>query len=165
MHISIKPIRKRTQIFLFLALAGVASLSSLLATAASPVPRGNLLAGAQIPPAVYATLERACQNCHSENTSWPWYSRLPVVSQRIHADVANAREFMDFSKWDEYSDQQKRGLLAAIGYAAQKHEMPPRGYRFMHPEARLSDADFKAIQSWADAEQQRLRGSARIQAH
>jgi len=83
----------------------------------------------------------------------------------IHGDVANAREFMNLSKWDEYSDQHKRGLLSAIAYAAQKHEMPPRGYRMMHPEARLSDAEFHAIESWARAEQQRIRDTAGMLAH
>ena len=83
----------------------------------------------------------------------------------IHADVDKAREIMDFSKWDEYSDQQKRGFLAAIATAAQSHQMPPRGYRMMHPEARLSNAEFSAIRSWAHAEQQRLRDTAGTLAH
>ena len=165
MRFSYKPIRKRTRLFLLLVLAGIVVLPAILATDAPGVHNASMLTGAQIPPPVYATIERACQNCHSENTSWPWYSHLPVVSARIHGDVANARQFMNLSKWNEYSNQHKRGLLTAIAYAAQKHEMPPRGYRMMHPESRLSDAEFHAIESWARAEQQRIREPEGALAH
>jgi hypothetical protein len=165
MRFTYKPIRKRTKILLFLILASVASLSTLLATATPAARRGPFLIGAQIQPQVLSTLERACQNCHSENTSWPWYSNLPVVSARIHGDVEKARRSMDFSKWDEYSDQQKRGFLAALVESARRREMPPRGYRLMHPEARLSEADLKAIQDWARAEQGRIREASGRLAH
>ena len=164
MRFPIKTTRKQIQIVLVLVLAGIACLPALLATAAPDIHGAPLLSGAQVSPGVYATLERACQNCHSENTSWPWYSKLPVVSARIHGDVAEARQFMNFSKWNEYTNQQKRGLLGAIAYAAHRHEMPPRGYRLMHPEARLSDAEFRTIESWAEAEQQRIREAGAMRA-
>jgi hypothetical protein len=165
MHFSTKSLRGRIQLAILFLTAGIASLPALLATDAPRAQGAPLLRGAQGPAPVLATLQRACQNCHSENTAWPWYSKLPVVSARIHGDVAQARAFMDLSKWGEYSDQHKRGLLTAIASAAQQHDMPPRGYRMMHPEARLSDAEFSAIQSWAQAEQQRLRDSGSLRAH
>ena len=165
MHFSAKSLRGRTQVAIFFLTAAIVLLPALLATDTPRVQGAALLTGAQVPAPILATLQRACQNCHSENTAWPWYSKLPVVSARIHGDVAQARAFMDLSKWDEYSDQHKRGLLTAIAHAAQQHDMPPRGYRMMHPEARLSDAEFRAIQSWAQAEQQRLRDTGSLRAH
>src|SRR5271166_4624274 len=150
MYFSYKSIRRRTQMWVILALAAAAAFSSLLARATPKEPGHKpLLTGRQISPQVVSALERACQNCHSENTSWPWYSNIPPVSWKVHGDVARARQFMDFSKWDEYTDLQKRGFRASIAMAIESRAMPPRGYLMLHPEARLSDADRRELENWA----------------
>src|SRR5580700_6529868 len=59
-------------------------------------------------PRALALLERACQNCHSQRTAWPPYSYLPLVSWAIEKDVAEARQHMDLSRWDQYSADQQR---------------------------------------------------------
>src|ERR1039458_9706904 len=63
---------------------------------------------------VRAVLERACQNCHSQQTKWPAYSYLPIaiVSWALEKDVAEARRHMDLSLWDWYSTEKKQDLLA-----------------------------------------------------
>jgi hypothetical protein len=144
---------------------GVAGLISLVAGAARttsksegpPPTRESLLAGAQIPTQLLSSVQRACQNCHSENTAWPWYSGIPPLSWQIHKDVAQARQFMDLSKWNDYSESEKRGLLVSMAAALKTHAMPPARYVWMHPEARLSDAEFVSLENWAIAEQQRIR--------
>ena len=149
---------KRTKAFVFLIAITAATLSTVLARATvEAAARKPLLAGAQISSQTAATLERACQNCHSANTVWPWYSEIPPVSWKVHGDVTRAREFMDFSKWDEYTDGQRRGFLTAIAASVKSRAMPPREYLWIHPEARLSDADLSALESWALAEQVRIQ--------
>jgi hypothetical protein len=140
-----------------------ASAILILAEAAAVHPakvdktlRGPLLEGAQIPSPVLSSLERACQNCHSQNTEWPWYSSIPPISWQIHSDVTQARQFMDFSKWSSYSDAEKRGMLTAMTMALQTHVMPPTKYVWLHPEAKLSDAEQRALADWAKGEQQRI---------
>jgi hypothetical protein len=96
-------------------------------------------------------LQRACQDCHSANTVWPWYAHIPPVSFRIHDDVAKARAFMDFSKWNEYSDGQRRGFTTAIGAAVGSGLMPPSQYLWIHRRARLSTAELLAVQEWVRA--------------
>jgi len=150
MSFSRKLILRRTQTWVFLMLAGAAAFSSLLAWATPEQPGHKpLLTGSQISPQVVSALERACQNCHSGNTSWPWYSNIPPVSWKVHGDVARARQFMDFSKWGEYTDLQKRGFRTSIATAVETRAMPPRGYLVLHPEARLSEADRSALENWA----------------
>jgi heme-binding protein len=114
--------------------------------------RRTLLAGSQTPPDVRSVLERACQNCHSENTVWPWYANLPLLSQQIHGDVDRGRSFMNFSKWDDYSELERRGYLLAIVAATESHLMPPPKYSWIHREARLSDAELRLLRSWATHE-------------
>ena len=102
-------------------------------------------------------LERSCANCHSQNTVWPAYSYLPVVSWALEKDVAEARSHMNLSNWDQYSAEQKRDLLARIGAEVRRREMPLPRYLLLHHEARLSAADIDAIYQWTKAERRNLR--------
>ena len=64
---------------------------------------------------------------------------------------------MDLSKWNDYTDRERRGFLVSMAAALKTHAMPPARYVWMHPEARLSDAEFFSLENWAIAEQQRIR--------
>jgi cytochrome c len=106
---------------------------------------------------VRAWLGRACQNCHSQQTKWPIYSYLPVVSWALERDVAEGRRHMDLSRWDRYSTEQKRDLLARIGTEVRNRQMPPRRYVLLHPEARLSESEIQAIYDWTKVQRRALR--------
>jgi hypothetical protein len=60
-----------------------------------------VLRDAQIDPETLALFERACQNCHSERTEWPWYSHVAPMSWLIALDVQQARQHMNLSRWQE----------------------------------------------------------------
>jgi hypothetical protein len=133
----------------------VASVALALTTATSDGARNqtgmrrSILAGSTVPVPVREILQRACQNCHSENTTWPWYAQIPPISRQIHSDVAKARAFMDLSKWNDYTEGERRGFTAAIGAAIQNHLMPPPKYVWMHREARLSSDELELVKAWA----------------
>jgi hypothetical protein len=112
----------------------------------------SLLTGSNVPVPVRAILERACQDCHSEKTVWPWYSHIPPVAWQIHTDVERGRAFMDLSKWNDFTESERRGFTAAIGAAVQNHLMPPRKSVWLHPEARLSSDELELVRAWARAE-------------
>ena len=120
--------------------------------ASSTIADRPLLGGSKTPKPVLTIFQRACQDCHSANTDWPWYSRIPPISRKIHEDVAQGRKFMDLSKWDTYTDSERSGFLLAIIAATQTHIMPPPKYVWMHPGARLSDAELRSLRTWALAE-------------
>jgi uncharacterized membrane protein len=101
------------------------------------------------PPAVREIVLRACADCHSEETKWPWYSKLPPVSWQIHADVDNARAVMDLSRWNEYSDEERRDFATEIAQATRIHVMPPAKYLWMHHDAKLSSAELDVLKKWA----------------
>jgi cytochrome c len=106
---------------------------------------------------VRAVLERACQNCHSEQTQWPAYSYLPLASWAVEKDVADARRHMDLSRWDRYSTERRRDLLARIGAEVRNYRMPLGRYVLLHPEARLSESEIQAIYEWTKAQRRALR--------
>jgi hypothetical protein len=145
----------------FIALSGNAhgAKGSLDAT------ETGLFVGSTVPPQVRSILQRSCQDCHSDNTQWPWYAHVPPVSWELQNDVSRGRAFMNLSKWNEYSEAKRHGFTAAIGAATKRGVMPPPKYVWIHGNSRLSAADLKELQRWVIAEtmarSQKLEGSSR----
>jgi hypothetical protein len=119
-----------------------------------------LLLGADIPNPVLDVLANACINCHSEKTTWPWYSHVAPVSWLIEGDVKHAREHLNISRWDSLAPVDQRLLLTAIATVIENHEMPPHKYVVLHPEAKLSAEDSARVIEWTHAERARLRANA-----
>ena len=149
------------KILIALGTVAIAAVGgSLIHPFAAPVPTGNnqtLFNGAQIDPETLAIVQRACQNCHSQNTEWPWYSHVAPVSWLIARDVQQARSHMNLSQWQDYSTDDRLALLSAIGSATRNRVMPPQRYLFLHQEARLSDMERQQLYRWTRTERSRLR--------
>jgi uncharacterized membrane protein len=116
-----------------------------------------ILREAQIDPETLVIIQRACQNCHSQQTVWPWYSHLAPISWLLARDVQQARLHMNLSRWQDYSIDDQVRLLSAIGSAVRNREMPVQRYLLLHPEARLTDAERQQIYRWTRTERNRLR--------
>ena len=100
---------------------------------------------------VAATLSRACNDCHSNNTVWPWYSNVAPVSWLVVSDVREGRNELNFSNWGAYDREKQQKLLGEICEQVREGEMPGFQYEMMHPKARLSDADRRTICAWTSA--------------
>lgn len=79
---------------------------------------------------------RTCGDCHSNETVWPWYSRVFPVSALIANDVNEGRARFNISEWGVRESE--AGESAEI---VQEGEMPPAQFLLMHPEARLTPAE------------------------
>jgi hypothetical protein len=94
---------RRSKALLAAMVGGIAIGVSALACHMPDNPDGRrispFLAGSEIDPETMGIVERACQNCHSERTQWPWYSRVPPVSLLVHRDVARARGRLNLTRW------------------------------------------------------------------
>src|SRR5690349_10101376 len=102
-----------------LGLATLAALGGSLihpfGSADSPGKDRPIFGDATIDPKTLAIFERACQNCHSERTEWPWYTHLAPVSWMIARDVHQARAHLNMSNWQSYSTDDRIRLLSEIG--------------------------------------------------
>lgn len=105
----------------------------------------------QAPDEVTAVLKRACFDCHSNHTTFPWYSSVAPVSWFTKNHVAEGREHMNFSTWAAYDDEKKLKFLDKIPKAI-KSKMPLPSYLLIHKEAKLSDADKALLTQWAKDE-------------
>lgn len=79
---------------------------------------------------------RTCGDCHSNETVWPWYSKLFPVSLLLMNDVVEGRANLNVSEWGR---GENRGEDAAEAFG--EGEMPPAQYLLMHPAARLTPAE------------------------
>jgi hypothetical protein len=86
------------------------------------------------------TFRRACNNCHSNETEWPWYSHVAPISWWLQRHVSHAREEFNVSRWGVGENE---GDEAAENVRSRK--MPLRSYLLAHPEARLTDAERAAF--------------------
>jgi hypothetical protein len=132
---------------------------SLIHPGATPVVPGvnqAILRGSQADPETLAIIQRACVNCHSQQTDWPWYGHVPPVSWLVARDVQQARVHMNLSRWQEYTADDRLRLLSEIGSAVRTREMPVQRYVWLHPEARITDIERQRIYRWTKSERSRL---------
>jgi len=151
----IKKILIATGVIAIAAAGG--SLIHPFVTPGIPESNQTILRQAQIDPGTLAIFQRACQNCHSQLTEWPWYSHIAPVSWLLAHDVQQARLHMNLSQWQDYSTDDRLRLLGEIGSAVRNRKMPVKRYLLLHPEARLTDIERQQIYLWTRTERSRLR--------
>lgn len=96
-------------------------------------------------PQTVALMRRACFDCHSNETVWPWYSNLAPVSWLVQRDVNSGRRHLNFSEWNRPQRHAKD-----VAEQLREGEMPPWFYLPMHPAARLSAAEKDALIAGAE---------------
>ncbi|MBX3022759.1 MAG: heme-binding domain-containing protein [Bdellovibrionales bacterium] len=93
--------------------------------------------------------QKSCFNCHSSNTTYPWYSSLPLAKQLIKSDLTEAKEHLDMSHDFPFEGHgNPKEDLEAIGKSVKEGSMPPLRYRVMHPGSALSETDRSTVQTW-----------------
>lgn len=128
----------------------------LLAAQFIPVDRTNppVESSVPAPPAVDEILRRSCYDCHSNETVWPWYSRVAPASWLIARDVAQGRQHLNFSTWNRLSPAERVHALEEAWEEIEAGQMPLAIYTPLHPDARLTDADKAALEAWIRDETQ-----------
>jgi mono/diheme cytochrome c family protein len=91
-------------------------------------------------PQTRALAVRACFDCHSNETKWPWYTNIAPVSWLIQRDVDDGRRRLNFSDWGAPTRGEARNP-SEMGRAIQRGSMPPWFYLPPHPEAQLTQAE------------------------
>lgn len=86
--------------------------------------------------ATHDLVQRACYDCHSYETVWPWYTYVAPISWLTQRDVDEGRGRLNFSNWGPGA-----GDSGETTEVVREGEMPPIYYTWMHPSARTSDAE------------------------
>lgn len=91
-------------------------------------------------PATRALAVRACFDCHSNQTRWPWYSHVAPVSWLVQRDVDVGRRAVNFSEWNRPGEEAGESAETVL-----EGEMPPWFYVIPHPDAGLSAEEKRAL--------------------
>ena len=135
----------------WLVRLGCILVAALVAIQFVPVQRTNprVESDVQTSPELKAIFRRACYDCHSNETVWPWYSHIAPISLLVANDVKEGRRELNFSGWDQYNEQRKARKLKEIVEQIEENKMPQWYYILMHPDAKLSQSDKEIILKWA----------------
>ena len=91
-------------------------------------------------PETRELIHRACFDCHSNATTFPWYSNVAPVSWLLQRDVNGGRSHLNFTEWDRPQKHAKD-----VAQQVKQGDMPPWFYLPMHPAARLTAAQKQMV--------------------
>ena len=139
-------------------LFGVGLRVVLIALQFVPVPRNagpaegpsSLVAAQPVPAEVQAILRRACYDCHSNHTNYPWYAAVQPVGWWLNDHVAEGKGELNFSEFATYSTKRVVRKLRSTADEVRERHMPLKSYLLMHGEAKLTDADVTLLATWAE---------------
>ena len=106
---------------------------------------------------VAAIMQTSCNDCHSNKTVWPWYSKVSPVSWFIADHVNTGRRHLNFSVWENYPEKRKLRKLDEIMEEVKEGEMPLPVYTPLHEGADLTDSEKKTLLTWAQASMDSLK--------
>jgi len=96
-------------------------------------------------------VQTSCYDCHSNNTTWPWYSYVAPVSWLVTYDVHEAREELNFSMWNTYSQKRMNRKFQEIVEEIEEEEMPLPIYLLTHSKADIDQAQRTVLINWANS--------------
>jgi hypothetical protein len=148
-----------------LQLAGVVVLAGLIAIqffhpalnqSAGPGPN-DIAARYPVPADVAALLRRACYDCHSNHTRYPWYAAVQPVGWFLAWHVNDGRRHLDFSEFAAYSAKRAKSKIGEVADEVDQRQMPLLSYRWLHPEARLTPEETRRLVAWAEGLQEDIK--------
>jgi hypothetical protein len=141
-----------------LRFTGLGFLLAFGAVQFVPTPRNtgvaegpkSLAAREKLPGEVRTMLQRACYDCHSDNTKYPWYAAVQPVAWWLNQHVTDGKAEVDFSDFARYDTKRTVRKLRAVADEVHDRHMPLKSYLLMHGEAKLTDADVALLAKWAE---------------
>ena len=151
----LRKILKITVIILALAVVAIQFIRPNF-TNPEIVASETLIASTDVPADVQQVLGRSCNDCHSNQTTYPWYSNVTPFNWFLADHIDAGRDELNFSKWNTYATEKKVRKLDEICGVVQRAEMPLPSYLWIHSDATLSESDAKLLCEWANAESERI---------
>ncbi len=116
-----------------------------------------------MPPAnVVQLLKNACYDCHSNQTRYPWYSRIQPIGWWIQQHIREGRNNLNFSDIGNWTSEDQADLLRHSAKLVHQEEMPLASYLPLHPEARLRPEEKKLLVDWLMQQADRSYSPTRV---
>ena len=104
-----------------------------------------------VPANVNTVLEKACNDCHSNNTIYPWYTNIQPVGFWMDDHVKDGKDELNLSEFLTYSPKKARHKMEEVVDMVKEGEMPLDSYTWIHTEAKLTQEEKAALTDWASA--------------
>lgn len=101
-----------------------------------------------VPNNVQILLQNACYDCHSNNTSYPWYSKIQPMAWLMASHIKNGKAKLNFSDFGSNSNRKQITKLKEIANQIKDDEMPISSYKAMHKKANLTKEEKSLIMYW-----------------
>lgn len=101
------------------------------------------------PTDVKNIFKKACYDCHSNETKWPWYSSVAPVSWLVEKDVREGRNHLNFSEFESMTSDKRAEYKKEIWEEIRDEKMPLTIYTYIHPNSKLDLAQKNIIKQWA----------------
>lgn len=144
-----KRIIKRTLIVLLILLVVIQFFhpAKNIATAKGPNDITNVYT---VPSNVESILEKACYDCHSDNTRYPWYNNIQPVAWWLANHIHEGKHELNFSQIGTYTKKRQIKKFTKIAKSVNEGWMPLSSYLWIHRDAVLSKEEAKAVADWAN---------------
>ena len=120
------------------------------------VPGQSIEESAQVPADVQMVLSRSCNDCHSNKTLYPWYSKVSPFSWFLAGHIEEGRHELNLSEWNTYSPKKKARKLEEICEMVESGTMPLGSYLWIHHDAALTADETRSLCMWAKEERAKL---------
>ncbi len=111
----------------------------------STVPSTDFIKTYKAPKQIAQTLNASCYDCHSNNTKYPWYSKVQPVGWLLEDHINDGKEVLNLSEFGSYSGRKQQSKLISMISQIEDDKMPLPSYIFIHREARLSKENKKTL--------------------
>lgn len=112
-----------------------------------------------VPPDVKVILGKACNDCHTNTTVYPWYSYIQPNGWWLRSHVEDGRRHLNLSIFATYDEKKRQKKLEEICEEVEAGKMPLPSYLWIHRDAVLTDTEKKALCDWANGAQALLSAS------
>lgn len=102
----------------------------------------------EIPNEIEAIFVKACYDCHSNNTTYPWYTNIQPIGLWMQNHVDEGKEEFNFSEFASYSAKKQKHKIHEIEEVVEENEMHLNSYTWTHGDAVLSDGEKKLLIDW-----------------
>ena len=110
-----------------------------------------------VPLDVQNILKTSCNDCHSNNTVYPWYAEIQPVSWWLNSHIEDGKKDLNFSEFATYRIRRQYKKLEEINELVKENEMPLDSYLWIHKDAKLSDQQKLTVANWAEAVRDSIR--------
>lgn len=103
-----------------------------------------------VPDNVKKILDKACMDCHSNNTRYPWYNNVQPVAWWMNNHVMEGKHDINFDEFASYDPRRQYKKLKSVIKEVKEGDMPISSYTWIHKDARLTDEEKTSLIQWAE---------------